>query len=71
MDRQHCGRRMEERHSVAHLKDLFDLDGDAEGQAAHPDGTTGAFAGLFAEDIDHQFAEAVDHLRVLWPMARG
>src|SRR6059036_1016525 len=55
------------RDRVARLLDLenhLDLDGDAGGQLGHPDGRPGVPA-VFAENLDHEVREAVDHLRLV------
>ena len=49
--------------SAAKFQDAFDLDGDVAGERAHADGAAGG-PPPFTENVDHQFAESVDDLRV-------
>src|ERR1043166_2869262 len=51
--------------SLPHLKDTFDLHGNAARQRDHADGAARPFAVDFAKDLDHQVAEAVDHLGLI------
>src|SRR5580698_321318 len=49
--------------SAAQFQNALDLDGDIARQRAHADGAPRGTAGL-AKDVDHQFAKAVDDLRM-------